>query len=158
MWDWSASTIGFLLGIVFILIIILILYLSGAFIFKYCNTSNNTCSNCDYMSNPSEAVSSGMDIKDFLFYNEEHQMYYKRPPKKSCNPSHNQTIQINYPQVCQFTIDNEIYKGYQTSFNTPEYEVEYNSEKIKIRTDKHCHNPQNNKININRGISLLEWR
>lgn len=158
MWDWSASTIGFLIGIVFILVIFLILYASGAFVFKYCNTSSNTCSNCDYMNNPSEAVAAGMDINDFLFYNEQRQMYYKRPSKRSCNPTTGQTVQINHPQVCQFTVDNKTYRGYQSYFNTPEYNVEINGDTHKIHTDKHCHNPKSESLNVTRGVSLLEWR
>jgi hypothetical protein len=160
MWDWSAFVIGLLIGAALIIFLFIILYATGAFVFKYCNSSSNgTCQNCNLLSNPGDAIMNGAKAEDILFFDQEHRMYYKRQrkPGATCYPGDNQTVMIEHPQVCQFTIDGQEVEGIATEFGSNVYKVILGNREVLISSDPHCFNPQSSGVNVTRGIATLRW-
>lgn len=95
---------GFLVGIILLLILLLILYWSNAFVFSNC-ANGKPCLAADYYNDPEEAIAAGYEAKDILFLGPQGtRLFYRRVPRVSgCTPGINQVIRVRYPPVCEFT-------------------------------------------------------
>lgn len=116
--------IGIIIGIVIILIFVWIFYISRSFIFTYCAGNAPICTGNDFFNNPGNAIANGANIDDILFLNDKNEMFYKRVPATStCVPSTGQTVEILYPQYCQFTVNGAPVEGKAQNFNNPVYDL-----------------------------------
>jgi len=147
--------IGFIFGLIIMIIIVWILYATRTFIFSNCPVGQRTCSSADYYNDPGDALAHGSSLNDILFIN-DNVMYYKRVPKIStCTPGSNQTVVITNPQFCFFTESSEGIgaTGRNYVFNNPNYDVTFGNTATVVTTIGNCI-PGNTAIS---GSILLEW-
>lgn len=91
------SLLGFLVGVVVIVLIFIILYLCGVFV----STTEPICDIDDYYTYD-EAVAKGMKPSDILFI-ENDLVFYRMVPKNNCI-NYSRTMLIR-PPMCSFSGD-----------------------------------------------------
>lgn len=153
MFDGTSLVLGILIGILILLIIVYICYLTNVWLFTYCaNTQNNQCVNSDYYNNPSEAIAAGANINDILFIKDDI-MYYKRVPKNpNCFPGSDQTVEITNPQYCDFKYqDDSVVEMRNTFFES----YDYFHDNQNVETVGNCV-PNANSL-AKSGTPVLKW-
>lgn len=154
MWAWSVFFIGFLVGIVILLIIVWLLYINKIFFFEYCSETQPTCKRDNYFRNPSEAIANGYPVDEILTIKNGN-MYFTRPPvTNNCTPGNNQTILITFPEFCAFETIDGLFEGTNGGVGDT-YIVDINGEKVEVVTSKSC-NPISPNTIIS-GTPILAW-
>lgn len=118
--------IGILIGMFIVFVLLLIAYSQRLWLFTYCANSNiGGCTGINYINDPADAIAVGNNPANILFVDPNNQLLYKRPLQEGteCVPYPDQTIVINYPQVCNFTINNVSQQGLNVGNQTPVYTV-----------------------------------
>jgi len=110
-------------------------------------------------NDPGVAVTEGYPISQILFQDEEMRMYHKRiaKPGKTCTLTSNQTVMMPHPQICQFTIGDELIEGKQVSLGSSIYKANYHGREITISTRAHCFDPSSKQVQVDRGVGILRW-
>lgn len=159
-WDNGSFWIGVVIGMIIFLIIVWICYNTRTFLFTFCARNTPGCVNTDYYNDPGEALGHDprLTASDILYLNNEEEMMYVRVPKvNTCIPEANQTIQIIYPEYCNFI--NEDYPNgleyRQTHYGSNIYQPTGGSGPANIMTDKNC-DPKADS-GFTSGIPLIKW-
>lgn len=104
IWNWGVFFIGFLAGVILILIILLISYIVNGFVFTNCVNGPTPCLATDYYNDYQEALDDGYKPEDIFFIGPRGRLFYRRVPRnQNCRPGVNQIIRIKYPPICQFS-------------------------------------------------------
>lgn len=103
--------LGFIIGCILMLLVVLAMYWSNSGPFSYCSSGPMECRSLQYFNNPTDALRNGAQLNEILTLSGNN-MTYKRVPKDVCSPGSNQVVAIKYPQYCNFT---------DSSGNTVEY-------------------------------------
>lgn len=148
--------IGLLLGMILMLLLVWLSYFTRSFLFSYCPLQVPYCAGADYFNNPGEALSNGSQIDDILFIDDQNRMLYKRVPKvNNCMPQNNQTINIEYPEYCEFTTDTGTGVWRQTVYGSNIYEPANGLPGPTITTNGNCvPTPGTGAIS---GQPILQW-
>lgn len=155
-WDAASLTIGIFIGIIIILIIVWITYVTRTFLFSYCPTSHPVCVGSDYYNDPGDAIAAGASVQDILFLNDVPEMFYKRVPNTSvCVPSSDQVVEIEQPQYCLFTIDAQQFEGKNQFFGSTSYTVPVGELPIFVETVMNC-TPAEGSV-ASSGVPILKW-
>ena len=96
--------IGLFLGMIILIIVWWVCFITNTFVFQYCPTETPLCGGVQYFNNPGDALGNdrGLTAGNIL-YIENGVMFYQRvPATNNCSPSIGQTIQIDKPQYCNF--------------------------------------------------------
>lgn len=104
--DFVAFFVGFLLGMILMLLGIWIAYFSRSFIFTYCASQARACGAADFFNDPAEALANNpqITVADILFLNDVNEMFYKRVPRTTdCVVESNQLVYMKFPQYCSFS-------------------------------------------------------
>lgn len=154
--DFVSFIIGLLLGMIMMLVLVWIAYYTRSFLFTYCPTQARACGGLDYYNNPGNAIANGASINDILFLNDQNELFYKRVPKTTnCVPQSNQTIQILYPQYCQFSDNAGLSGTYKSSsFGSNIYRPANGFPGPTITTNGNCEPIQGI---YSEGVPLLKW-
>lgn len=159
VFDFVSFIIGLLLGAIFMLLFVWIAYYSRTFLFTYCPTQARACGGADYYNDPGDALANypQLSVQDMLFI-ENGILYYKRPPQTTnCFvQTQAQTVQILYPQYCEFTNINgtsSIWK--ETSFNSNMYtNVNFGS---VVETNGNCDPISTPSNQFSGGVPVVQW-
>ncbi len=151
--------IGLLLGLLIMLIIVWILYISRVFMFAYCPVQARACGSADYYNDPGEALNEdpNADISQMLFLNDDKQMFYKRVPRTTdCVTESNQIVHIQYPQYCEFSNGKGSSSTWkETAYNSNIYRQTSNPNGQSITTNGDC--IPTNGSPYRTGTPLLKW-
>lgn len=152
--SFSSFIIGLLLGMILMLLLVWIAYYSRSFLFTYCPTQMTVCTAADYYNNPGDALANGANIDDILFLNDKNELFYQRVPNNAnCIPSSNQTVEILYPQYCEFSGDGITgVTGKAIQFNSATYNV---SEYPTVDTVQSCIPVAGSYVDM--GVPLIKW-
>jgi hypothetical protein len=160
MWDWIAFVVGFLIGLVFMILLTWILYVTRSYIYSNCPDTQRTCRGDDYYADPGVALSNGAVLDEILMINDQEKMYYKRYPRTgTCTPGNNQVVQIQQPEFCTFTLTSgQELVGENQFFGSNIYTVFNGTEVITVKTTNSCRPDSSIPPDlINRGVPLLAW-
>lgn len=158
MWDFPSFFIGFLTGLIIMLLLIWLAYYTRSFAFTYCPKQARPCGGGDFYNDPGDALANNpqITIADILFLNDEHKMYYKRVPRNTdCIPESNQLVYMKFPQYCSFSSTGGttgIWK--ETAFNSNMYRPVGFSGPTLI-TDGDCIPTDGEPVT--NGVPLLRW-
>jgi len=122
--DFISFVIGLLLGMVMMLLLVWIAYMTRVFLFTYCAKQARKCAGTDYYNDPGDALSNNpnLTVNDMLFVNDNDEMFYKRvPATTACVPESNQIVYMKYPQYCTFFNDGGSNTWKETAFNSNIY-------------------------------------
>lgn len=144
--------IGFLLGLLMMLILFWFLYYSRSLIFATCPLQTPFCVQNDYVNDPGQALTQGA-VLDQILSVKEGVMFYKRVQSNSaCVPQVNQTIPIQNPQYCQFSnsLTSEIWRQEE-----PGGSVYSSNSGVTITTSENCV-PLSGQV-WTAGVPVLKW-
>lgn len=140
---------GFILGVILMLIIFIVMYMTNTGPFSYCSSSSPECTSSQYFNNPTNALRDGATLSNILFIN-NNQMMYNRVPREPCAPGSNQTVPITYPQYCSFTSSTGTVQFRDSFFEANIYR---NGDEV-VRTNGNCV-PDDDTYTS--GTILLKW-
>lgn len=150
--------LGLVVGILIILIIFWIMFLTGSFAFSQCPKQIRGCTSADYINDPAVALAGGATFSDVMF-ERDGKIYYKRIQKTgNCAPASDQALHILEPQYCLFTdTKGGIFEAKNLNFGSNEYV----SGGIKVITSQDC-NPISatglaKGVGLARGDPILKW-
>lgn len=154
-WSNKSAITGFIIGVIITIIIVLLLYYSGAFIFKYCGTKN--CSNCDVYNDPGNAIANGYSIDNILLLINGI-MFYKAPKQSNnCILTSAVSIRTVTPQYCLFTTNtDEQFEGKNIDFDSPLYTGTLNNVEYEVLA-QNCNPIESDPNNVVSGEPLLKW-
>lgn len=184
MWDMRSFIIGLLIGMIIMLLIIWLLYITRSFVFYTCPRVTTPCEFSNYVKDPSIPLTAGANINDILFISEQPTapptlfpivtpnnqpvpitlptMTYKQVKKDLCNPlSTNQAVVIDYPQYCNFTsTDDKVYLAKNLRFGSSTYTFLDEEQKINYvvaNQGGQCQPISSTNNLIKKGEPVLKW-
>ena len=186
MWDIRSFIAGILVGMIIILLIMWILYITRSFVFYTCPRQTTPCQSDNYIQNPSIPLASGVNINDILFITDQPPasptlfpitppsspqqpqpdtlptMTYKQVKKDKCNPlSSDQAIVIEYPQYCNFTSsDGNTYLGKNLRFGSSTYtflDENNNIVYVVVNQGGQCQPISSINNSVKNGVPVLKW-
>ena len=158
MFEFTSFMIGFLLGLIIMLLLVWIAYFTRTFIFTFCPTQARPCGGADYFNDPGDALAHNpqITVADILFLNDENKMFYRRVPRSTdCVPESNQLVYMMFPQYCSFSSTGGtagIWK--ETAFNSNVYRPD-GFPGPTLTTEGDC-NPTPGS-SVADGVPLLRW-
>jgi len=156
--EFTSFAIGFLIGMIILLLLVWIAYFSRTFIFTYCPSGPRLCGGADYYNDPGDALAHNAQItvSQILFLNDQNEMFYKRVPRSTdCTPESNQIVYMKFPQYCSFSSTGGtagIWK--ETGFNSNIYKPD-NFAGPTITTDGNCSPVPGSPVTM--GTSIIRW-
>lgn len=156
-YDFFSFIVGFLLGMIVMLLIVWLAYSTRTAMFSYCPRNPPICRGNDYYNNPGEALTNGYDINRLLYINDKGEMYYRRVTNAvGCIPDQGQTIHIRYPQYCQFKDQNgSTVAGKSIYYGSNIYKLQ-NGTSTSVQTLQDCV-PNDSETFYYAGRPLLKW-
>lgn len=120
--DWLLFIIGFLVGLVIMLILLWLVYGNRLFFFAYCPYEKRLCGAQDYHSTPEQAIASGYNADDIILKSGENLIYRRQLKDNTCIPARDQDIRVSYPQYCSLRLpDGSNIEVHNTSPGSSEY-------------------------------------
>lgn len=164
MWDSSSFGVGIFVGLIILIVIFWIAYVTRTFVFATTPYSYPECRSSDYFNNPTYALRDGYTVDQILALDGD-QMLYRRVPRDVCVPGENQQVHITNPQYCQFTGvipggDPFTFEARNHLFDTRFYTSTdmIDGEFVEVTTDGDCQPVSNTgDITVTDGIPLLQW-
>jgi len=102
--SWSSFLIGLLIGMAILALLVWLAYSQRWLFFDQCIVSHPHCTNSDYYETPSDALRYTPVKTSDILHVRNGVLYYKRVPKQhNCTPGSDQSVPIEFPQVCDFT-------------------------------------------------------
>lgn len=156
--DFVSFMVGFLLGLIVMLLFVWLAYATRSFIFTYCPTQARPCGGADYYNNPADALANNpqITVADILFLNDENKMFYRRVPRNTdCVPESNQLVYMKFPQYCSFSSTGGITGVWkETAFNSNMYRPDGFAGPT-VTTDGDCIPTAGEPVT--NGVPLLRW-
>ena len=161
--SWGSFFVGLMIGMLIMFLIVLLFYWERWGWFNNCSTTERVCGSTDYYT-VTEAVSNGYKDTDILAVSDGKLLYRRVPKSTDCRPGSNQTVVIDYPQWCEFTVNdnnntsNKVKtEGYLKGINPNEeatYILQNSSMKI-VNTNKNCETIPDDGVSS--GIPIAKW-
>lgn len=155
--DFVSFMIGLLLGMVMMLLLVWIAYLSRSFLFTYCAKGAPRCAGNDYFNDPGDALANEPQVKvsEILYLNDNNQMFYRRVPRTTnCVTESNQIVHMKYPQYCSFSGTGVTGTWKETAFNSNIYKP-VNGQGETVTTTGNCEPEEGHEVT--QGVPLLRW-
>jgi len=159
-WSWVSLLIGILIGMAIMLFIVWILFMLQVSVFNGTVNQTPACATSDYYQQPGTAILNGFTVSDILSLNSSGQLLYQRVPSNTmCRPGVNQSVVIQQPQYCSFTLeDGTKVEGKNFTFGGNRYEATLaNGQAVQITTSINCQPTNSVGANVVSGVPELKW-
>lgn len=135
-WSWPSFAIGLVVGILIVVLLLWLAFLTRVFVFRYTPRSFPTCGATDYFNDPKDATELGGREEDMLFVSEGILLYRRKQANTRCVPGADQVVSIPQPPVCSF-LDGEgqEFIGY---LEDGRYKVPTGDGVLSIKSSRHC--------------------